>query len=92
MFVFEFEEVGEGLDGPLQTVIFGMYERELGLMTQKKSKKYKKLILVINLRSQKNENGEEKKNQQMEAYEYPLISQPNLVHYATWFWISILSV
>jgi hypothetical protein len=43
MFVFEFEEVGEGLDGPLQTVIFGMYERELGLMTQKKKQKIQKV-------------------------------------------------
>lgn len=45
-----------------------------------KQKKIQKLISVINLRSPKKE---EERKPTMEAYKYPLISQPNSVHYAT---------
>lgn len=45
-----------------------------------KQKKNPKLISVINLRSPKKE---EERKPTMEAYKYPLISQPNSVYYAT---------
>lgn len=47
---------------------------------ENKTKKNPKLISVINLRSPKKE---EERKPTMEAYKYPLISQPNSVHYAT---------
>lgn len=91
MFVFGVEGRGEGLDGPLEMVKVvnkrGVSEQKKERINVKKkrkkenkTKKNPKLISVINLRSPKKE---EEWKPTMEAYKYPLISQPNSVHYAT---------
>lgn len=87
MFVFGVEGRGEGLDGPLEMVKVvnkrGVSEQKKVKKKRKKENKTKKnpkLISVINLRSPKKE---EEWKPTMEAYKYPLISQPNSVHYAT---------